>query len=121
MSSPQSPSLMPAFVTVAPPPPQTPPQPIKMSKTTPPRAPKKRPGFFEASPPKKQDPLASLDRLFPPGQWVSLSLTPEEEEAIFESSCKNLPVWFHFENRNGTLYPRSLADKKKLAAALEPL
>jgi hypothetical protein len=95
-----------------------------MSKTTPPRAPRKRPGFFEpsaVSPPKKKDPLASLDRLFPPGQWVTVSLTPEEEEAIFETSFQNLPVWFHFENRNGMLYPRSLADKKKLAAALAPL
>ena len=127
MSSPQSPSLRPAFVTIAPPPPpRTPPQPIKMSVTTPPPAPKKRPAFFTPapmSPPKKDRAELALDemldRAFPPGQFVPIVLPEEEIQRILEESWKNLPAWFHFEEVNGVLCPRSFEDKKKLLAALE--
>jgi hypothetical protein len=57
--------------------------------------------------------------MFPPGQWVSVTLTPQEEEEIFAESTRFLPAWFHFELCNGVLQPRSLTDKKKLLAALE--
>jgi hypothetical protein len=68
---------------------------------------------------QKRSPDAALDRMFPPGQWVSVSLTPQEEEEIFAESTRFLPAWFHYELREGVLQPRSLADKKKLMAALE--
>jgi hypothetical protein len=57
--------------------------------------------------------------MFPPGQWVSVSLTPEEEEEIFNDSFRHLPAWFHYKLQDGVLQPRSLPEKKKLIAALE--
>ena len=63
---------------------------------------------MEPSPPKKKD------RLLPPGEWVSIDMSPVEEEHILEVACKDLPIWFHFENVNGTIRPRSVEDKKKL-------
>lgn len=76
------------------------------------------------SPPRKKDraELAldeMLDRVFPPGQFVPIVLSEEEERAILEESWKHLPVWFHFEKVNGVVRPRSFEDKKKLLAALE--
>ena len=121
MSAPQSPSLRPAFVTFAPPPPKTPPQPIRMSLTTPPPAPRKRPGFLEP-PPKKTAEQAldeMLDRVFPEGEFVPIPLSEEEIQQILEDSWKNLPVWFHFEKVNGVVRPRSFEDKKKLILTLE--
>jgi hypothetical protein len=77
------------------------------------------------SPPKKKSAEQiwdeAMNKAFPPGQWVSVTLTPEEETDIFEQSFKHMPAWFHYELRNGVLQPRSLADKKKLIAALEKL
>lgn len=60
----------------------------------------------------------ALDRLFPPGEWVSIDLSPETEDEIFEATFKNMPMWFHYEIRNSEIQPRSLEDKKKLAASL---
>lgn len=114
MSSPQSPSLRPETVTIAPSPPKTPNQPIKMSTTTPPPAPKKTKTAEEIWD-------EAMNKAFPPGQFVPIVLTPKEEEEIFESSWKHLPAWFHFEKVNGVIRPRSFADKKKLLAALEKL
>lgn len=123
MSCPQSPSNRPAVVTIAPPPPKTPNQPIKMSVTTPPPAPKKRPAFVEPFPKKTQQQKdeEAADRMLlrafgPPGKFVPLVFTPQQEERIFEAAFQNLPAWFHFDSQN---QPRSLAEKKNLLATLE--
>jgi len=76
-----------------------------MSTTTPPPAPKKRPAFLEP------DPVASLDKRFPAGQWVPLTITPTEQETYVDMIYKSLPK--EFQSPHDTF-----AEKKRLVSLL---
>jgi hypothetical protein len=87
-----------------------------MSTTTPPPAPKKRPVFLEPSPPKNTKSAEEIwdermNKVFPPGEFVPLTIAPSEHESMIDMVYKSLPKEFQSPNH-------TLAQKEEIVSLL---